>query len=693
MRAGKYTLQELFVNRYIDRLVIPEIQRDYVWKPEQVLGLLNSIWDSYCKYTEASIPEMKSVDDKFIPDLLVDDFRRFYQKRNYSANVGFIYAYSDAQYEGRYFLIDGQQRITTLYLLTLLLAANYGRAEDFRKNFCSQTDPKLDYRVRDIPASFLKHLVTFVLDNPDADMKDQAWYLGSFEADATVASMVANMSCIKNWEASKNDLTKFYDYLCDFTELWYFDTNISSQGENLYIYLNARGEQVQANENLKADMLSRLNNDEEKNHWGRVWEEWQDFFWKMRFSGKAANSNADEGFNEFLSCITGLVHFLDIGANDKQYKSHGNDLIKPSVSMQLQELSITLIADYVNALKYISDNRSLLDDTYEYSGWLELFWSDFWVILNNEENAWVIDYSNDLHSKERNRMVFVWGILHWVSKACHTKDVVTIFRGIRQFYLRYKNNNRAVVGENGIVASIDNLFDKGFISIRPDTEEYIKERWFADKTDESERKKFESIIWEIEDHPYNLDGSDVGMTNISHLVDFSANPSFEALSRIKSAFYECFPGNDLKANSDFPLIQSVLLNYGDFFRRVSPWYYSNFIFTEWKRNIRPLVGGKRNAEFRLFLDELINSGLSVVDFLESKRNCEPSKAISNIREQLLWYNFHLKEKMWAKGGHIALYNDYEGDFFDAEFFGSPAFYNTNGGFRSPKNVNKLSRLI
>jgi uncharacterized protein with ParB-like and HNH nuclease domain len=39
----------------------------------------------------------------------------------YSTKIGFIYAYHDPNYPGKFFLIDGQQRITTLYLLLIAL--------------------------------------------------------------------------------------------------------------------------------------------------------------------------------------------------------------------------------------------------------------------------------------------------------------------------------------------------------------------------------------------------------------------------------------------------------------------------------------------------------------------------------------------------------------------------------------------
>jgi len=46
----------------------------------------------------------------------------------------------------------------------------------------------------------------------------------------------------------------------------------------------------------------------DKNHWGKKWEEWQDFFWKHRQD----NENADKGFNAFLKWI----QLIEIIKND-----------------------------------------------------------------------------------------------------------------------------------------------------------------------------------------------------------------------------------------------------------------------------------------------------------------------------------------------------------------------------------------
>ena len=139
----------------------------------------------------------------------------------------------------------------------------------------------LDYRVRDATSYFLGEVVEIVLHSPEMKVEDQAWYLDSYSEDTSIRTMLDNLKSISAWlEESELSERQFFDYIENQTEFWYFDTNISAQGENLYIYLNARGEQVQSNENLKAELLSKVGTDSEKNAWGKKWEHWQDIFWK-----------------------------------------------------------------------------------------------------------------------------------------------------------------------------------------------------------------------------------------------------------------------------------------------------------------------------------------------------------------------------------------------------------------------------
>lgn len=311
MKAGRYSIKELFVNRYLHQIVIPEIQRDYVWKEKEVLRLFRSIVKDYQEYKYKDVPEINSSDKE-----LEAAFSVFYKKRYCSSNIGFIYAYNDEEYQGKYFLIDGQQRITTLFLILLGLAySDKETNKSFQKIFINQGQNKydgtikIDYKVRDSAHQFLRKFTDHVLKGEN-NFKDQSWYFtNQYKSDETIQSIIGNFEKIleevSNFEQELSE--GLFEYILNQVEFWYFDTNISEQGEELYIYMNARGEQMQQNENLKAEFLNKLN-PEEKNDYGIKWEEWQNFFWKHR-NCDDPNSNADKGFNEFLSWAQYLLYF------------------------------------------------------------------------------------------------------------------------------------------------------------------------------------------------------------------------------------------------------------------------------------------------------------------------------------------------------------------------------------------------
>ena len=258
MKAGKYTVRELFVNSYIDQIVIPEIQRDYVWGEEQVKGILDSIKDDFTTFCHVTVDI--PTDDVDIKRLFED----FYKKQKYSSNIGFIYAYNDPEYTGKYFLIDGQQRITTIYLLLLALCIKTDKTV-FEKYYHTKNILKLDYRVRESAHLFLKNFVNYFLTDEAPTVENvekQHWFFDANFLDPTINSILANYKTILSYLDAQNLYqASFLDYIQNYIEFWYFDTSLSDQGEDLYIYMNARGEQIQPNENLKADLLGSLKNE------------------------------------------------------------------------------------------------------------------------------------------------------------------------------------------------------------------------------------------------------------------------------------------------------------------------------------------------------------------------------------------------------------------------------------------------
>ena len=156
MKSGRYTVKELFSEGDIGYFCIPEIQRDYVWGDGQVCPFVERILKSMGK-THSPIPVEIPEDHKRAYALFLEQSSRY--------NIGFIYAYFDRAIPERFFLIDGQQRLTSLYLFLAVLAAkDMANSTIFKSRYfrpyvsldnqkvvvdCRDYQLKVDYKVRE----------------------------------------------------------------------------------------------------------------------------------------------------------------------------------------------------------------------------------------------------------------------------------------------------------------------------------------------------------------------------------------------------------------------------------------------------------------------------------------------------------------------------------------------------------------
>ena len=687
MKAGKYSIKELFNNRYVDQIVIPEIQRDYVWGKKEVEGLLNSIKENFEDFKKGIEINQISKDDEEINKA----FEQYYKKQKFSCNIGFIYAYNDPEYSGKYFLIDGQQRLTTIYLLLLVLASEKLEfREKFTKLYTLSGLPIIDYRVREASHYLLKEVVANYHNN-GIEITNQSWFYKDYESDKTISSIVSNIEIIKKFLFDKNIINDdFINYIQDYIEFWYFDTNISEQGEELYIYMNARGEQMQENENLKADLLGKMkliNGDTEsltvkKDKKGKTWEEWQHFFWMHRDD----NPNADKGFNEFINCIAGLENYLgehqliytkeDFDNDDRGKK---NQVAYSDILNIFSENGLEKISGYLEGLNYLfnKENIQQFKDNYENINWIENCLSEILSIFNSKTTNWFAKLDDSNRGLEHSRMVFVWSLLHYMNirdKASRTNS--EIYRVLRLYYIRFNNYNRSV---QSIDTEVKNINLYGAWKLIGIDEENKKNSWYTQKIKPEDVRKFEELIWKIEDHPLNLDGSDAKAINCSHLINFDTNPDIEELRIINEKFYELFPVRD-KGKVDelnWKKLINILIFYGDFWERQSPFYCWNFYFANWKKIIRNI--DTQLTPFKNFFEDFKQKSLEEI-YKEKVIEFEVDKSSTDFYEQMKWYASKLQDKLWSQGYYI-VFEHYNYPEKDSNFINTREILNTKGDFK------------
>lgn len=153
--------------------------------------------------------------------------------------------------------LDGQQRLTTLYLLNWYIG-NRELVND-KLRVLRKALESFSYATRVSSNKFCEILSSSSISfnvTPSKEIKNSSWFFDSFSLDPTVQSMLVMLDAIhvaygkdKRALFSNLDQIRFY-----FLPLDGFDLT-----DELYIKMNARGKQLTQYENFKADLIKWVN--------------------------------------------------------------------------------------------------------------------------------------------------------------------------------------------------------------------------------------------------------------------------------------------------------------------------------------------------------------------------------------------------------------------------------------------------
>lgn len=281
-----YKLSDLFSND--NKIIIPDLQRDYCWGTTQnksgeilVKAFLSNLIANYL-----DSQDINSLD---------------YQDK--VLNLGLLYGYEAPL--GHIQLCDGQQRITTLFLL--LGMVNKKTNDAFRRYLISETEedddwePYLQYAIRESSLYFLSDLTRlFFIEGNDlsvSEIKLQSWYFKDYDLDPSIQNMIASMEIIEE-EIKAINCLELGQFIIEKLSFLYYDMENRTKGEETFVVINTTGEPLSATENLKPLLISKQQKEKQKDC-AQKWEKWEQFFWKNR--GK--NDTADNGLKEFFRWV------------------------------------------------------------------------------------------------------------------------------------------------------------------------------------------------------------------------------------------------------------------------------------------------------------------------------------------------------------------------------------------------------
>lgn len=298
-----YTLKEL-LDKY--SVVIPQLQRDYAQGRD----------------------EAKELRVRFLSQIL------HVLRGEGRLNLDFVYGYDKAlspNHHPIFYPLDGQQRLTTLWLLHWYLLPSESVAEE------REWLLRFSYRTRSSSTRFCQLLVEHaVVDGSRLDVaaiKDQPWYRQSYNADATITAMLGTLRTIKGLVAPEERVA-LWERLCHQRALTFDVIDIKGEEfrltDELYIKMNARGKQLTPFECYKADLTQALRKLDDL---GKPWQyekgqlsyadyfafkvdnEWLDLFYHGKIDG------LDKRMYGFIQNIAKLCFFLTPENAEKNVKA------------------------------------------------------------------------------------------------------------------------------------------------------------------------------------------------------------------------------------------------------------------------------------------------------------------------------------------------------------------------------------
>ncbi|RDU69683.1 DUF262 domain-containing protein [Helicobacter cholecystus] len=200
-----------------------------------------------------------------------------------SLHIDFIYGYQE---NDKFLLIDGQQRITTLWLLHFYLYKKAGCLEQIKDLLA-----KFSYNTRRSSANFCKNLLKKDFDineKPSEAIRNKG---GEFEKaenlnnDPTIKAMLNMLDWIFEEVKSKREIKKLAENLDSIT-FYLFDMGKFELGEELYIKMNARGKQLSKYENLKSFIEKDSKISKEQKLLESMDTNWSDYFFDSKNTEK-----------------------------------------------------------------------------------------------------------------------------------------------------------------------------------------------------------------------------------------------------------------------------------------------------------------------------------------------------------------------------------------------------------------------
>jgi hypothetical protein len=362
IESDKLLVKDVFAKWYR----IPEYQRPYVWDKDQVTELLDDVMQA-----KTSNPDSQY----FLGSMVL--------RRNTKEE-------GTTKYE-EYDLLDGQQRLTTLFLITAVVRDLTPKTNNARLKTCHETiyqmanpDDNIPERLRivfDIREQ-VKDFINEYVKEENGTLKEDELRLkiANSEEDISIKNMSKAILTIKEYFAN-NSVDDFFPYLRSNVLMIYVSADDLEDAFRLFTVMNSRGVKLRNSDIIKADNLGQIKDNKTRTEWAKKWEETESYF--------------SEDFDAFLShlrtilvkqkaAVSLLKEFEDNIYNPRSFDRNAKTYTKLSPLLQKGEDTFKFIDKYKKHYEQLFDNENYdLTNSFELYNYLYLmkkgFEADYWV--------------------------------------------------------------------------------------------------------------------------------------------------------------------------------------------------------------------------------------------------------------------------------------------------------------------------
>lgn len=520
LESGKeYNLGSIFCGN--NKVVIPDLQRDYCWGDIA----WNKESDSYSEIVTPFLDNLWSL------------FQETQSSPIIKTTLGMIYGYEHPSHQIN--LCDGQQRITTLYLLLGMLnrrtidsvKSPYGAVQNILISEdelnSDDREPFLLYSIRESSLYFLSDLVYHFFINDEVisveDIKMQGhWYFREYDNDPTIKSMLSALGLIENFlnehQITQDVAHSFALFISKDLFFLYYDMGDRLKGEETFVVINTTGEPLSSSENIKPILLGDIKDYSLMIRFSKEWEDRENWFWHRR---RKRENTADDAYFEFLKWVAQI--------NLRQEKQNEKDIdVRKFFIEKAREDKIgtlEMIQEYFKALS------SLVDST-------DTSTTEIWKCTLNADSQ---KKENSLSAFRDADINLVLPLLHYVKTFPAGTLLCGFIRRVRKNYFDNTRNRGGFVQWRYILKIIDYckddessvlLFDSTKPGLFPGLQD-LSVKWYGEN--EAFIRKLEEFtttteILEMENHP------DL-MGDLSVLRDsIGDNISSDSIARVWKSF-------------------------------------------------------------------------------------------------------------------------------------------------------------